>query len=76
MMKCRIFVPLCGKSKDLLYLKSQGFTVVGCEAVETACVDFFVENSIKYVKVEMEENMTSYETLDDGGGKVTLGLVF
>ena len=30
-----------------------------------ACIDFFVENSIEYVKVEMEEeNMTSFESLD------------
>jgi hypothetical protein len=31
----------------------------------TACIDFFVENSIDYVKVELkEENMTSFESLD------------
>ena len=30
-----------------------------------ACIDFFVENSIEYVKVELEEeNMTSFESLD------------
>jgi len=46
--KCRFFVPLCGKSKDLLFLASQGFDVVGCEGVAKACVDFFEENSIEF----------------------------
>ena len=59
-----------------MYLKSKGFTVIGCEAVETACVDFFVENSIKYNKVDMEENMTCFETLDDAQGIVIHGFVF
>ena len=46
--ECRFFVPLCGKSKDLLFLQSKGFKVVGCEAVEKACEDFFVENNIAF----------------------------
>ena len=48
-----------------MFLRSQGFIVIGCEAVEMACIDFFVDNSIEYVKVELpEENMKSFETLD------------
>ena len=43
-----IFVPLCGKSKDMLYLKEQGFHVIGCELSEVACIEFFKENEIEY----------------------------
>ena len=41
--ECRFFVPLCGKTKDLLFLRSQGFQVIGCEGVHQACTDFFTE---------------------------------
>lgn len=43
-----ILVPLCGKSKDLIHLHSQGHVVVGCEGVEQACTEFFSENNIQY----------------------------
>ena len=39
--ECRFFVPLCGKTKDLLFLYSKGFQVIGCEGVHKACTDFF-----------------------------------
>ena len=44
--ECRFFVPLCGKSVDMMFLLKKGFQVIGCEGVEKACVDFFEENSI------------------------------
>jgi len=63
--ECRFFVPLCGKTKDLLFLRSQGFQVIGCEGVHQACTDFFTENSINDMeKVELEPGMTSYSTKD------------
>ncbi len=36
-----VFVPLCGKSLDLLWLAEQGYSVLGIELVEKAVVDFF-----------------------------------
>lgn len=43
-----IFVPLCGKSLDMLYLAEQGFKVVGVEISKKAIIDFFTENNIPY----------------------------
>lgn len=42
-----IFVPLCGKSLDMLWLMAQGYTVVGVECSSLAVKDFFEENKIK-----------------------------
>ena len=36
-----VFVPLCGKSLDLLWLAEQGYCVLGVELIEKAVVDFF-----------------------------------
>jgi thiopurine S-methyltransferase len=42
----RIFVPLCGKSLDILWLRDQGYPVVGAE-ISTAAVDAFcLENGV------------------------------
>lgn len=38
----RIFVPLCGKSIDMVWLATQGYDVVGVELVETAVQEFFL----------------------------------
>lgn len=43
----RVFVPLCGKSIDMLWLLSQGFEVVGVELSSIACDAFFSENNIR-----------------------------
>jgi len=39
----RIFVPLCGKSHDMQWLRAQGFTVVGAELSRLAVEEFFAE---------------------------------
>ncbi|NKB76762.1 MAG: thiopurine S-methyltransferase [Gammaproteobacteria bacterium] len=43
-----VLVPLCGKSKDMLWLAEQGHSVVGVEISETACRDFFKETGLDY----------------------------
>lgn len=43
-----MFVPLSGKSLDMLWLCAQGMTVVGNDIVEKAAVDFFLENRIPF----------------------------
>jgi thiopurine S-methyltransferase len=43
----RIFVPLCGKSQDMLWLAEQGHTVVGVELSPIAVKAFFLENRLK-----------------------------
>ena len=41
----RIFVPLCGKSIDMVWLAAQGYDVVGVELVESAVKEFFNDKS-------------------------------
>ena len=41
-----VFVPLCGKSLDILWLAAQGFNVVGVELSALAVQAFFAENSL------------------------------
>ena len=42
----QVFVPLCGKSLDLLWLHQQGHHVIGAEISAIAIRDFFVENKL------------------------------
>jgi thiopurine S-methyltransferase len=42
----RVFVPLCGKSRDLLWLCEQGHEVVGVELSALAVDSFFAENAL------------------------------
>ncbi|MEZ4264977.1 MAG: thiopurine S-methyltransferase [Myxococcota bacterium] len=42
----RVLVPLCGKSRDLLWLKARFDEVVGVEFVETAVAAFFAEQGL------------------------------
>lgn len=42
-----VFVPLCGKSQDLLYFYNLGYLVVGVEYSQIAINEFFTENNIK-----------------------------
>lgn len=40
----KVLVPLCGKTKDLIWLKEQGLQVHGVELAEQAVTEFFQEN--------------------------------
>ena len=59
--QCRFFVPLCGKSVDMIFLLKKGFQVIGCEGVEKPCVDFFEENSIDFTKKDVGDGITMFE---------------
>ncbi|MBA3755696.1 MAG: thiopurine S-methyltransferase [Nitrosomonas sp.] len=39
-----VFVPLCGKSSDMLWLRKQGYKVLGVELSAVAIKEFFKEN--------------------------------
>lgn len=41
-----VFVPLCGKSRDMLWLAGQGHSVLGVEVSPVAVADFFSENAL------------------------------
>lgn len=45
--KSTIFVPLCGKSLDMLWLASQGHRVIGVELSEIAAQQFFAEQNVQ-----------------------------
>ncbi|XP_071848530.1 probable thiopurine S-methyltransferase isoform X2 [Apostichopus japonicus] len=49
----RIFLPLCGKSRDMPWLAEQGHQVVGLDCVEKAAKDFFEENRIQFTVSEI-----------------------
>lgn len=42
-----VLVPLCGKSRDMLWLLEQGYHVTGIEISRRAVADFFHENGIQ-----------------------------
>lgn len=44
----RVFVPLCGKSLDMLWLAEQGHSVVGVEVSKLAIESFFEENNLAF----------------------------
>ena len=50
-----VFVPLCGKSADMIYLAQQGYKVIGVELSELAAEQFFDENNIDYETHQEQE---------------------
>ena len=56
----KIFVPLCGKSFDMLYLLQRGLKVVGVEMSEIAAKQFFSENKLEY-SVSGVDDLILYE---------------
>lgn len=50
-----VFVPLCGKSSDLLWLAEQGYKVTGVELSQQAAEAFFEENNLSVTKQEKGE---------------------
>jgi thiopurine S-methyltransferase len=45
-----VFVPLCGKSRDMLWLRDKGHPVIGVEIVPRAVEAFFAENGLAAVQ--------------------------
>lgn len=52
--KSLVFVPLCGKSLDLLWLCQHGHKVLGVEISDLAASQFFTENDLAYHVFEQE----------------------
>ena len=46
-----VFVPLCGKSLDMLWLRGTGHRVLGVEISSDACAGFFRENGIAFERM-------------------------
>lgn len=59
----RLFVPLCGKSVDLLWLSQAGYFSVGVELSKLACEAFFKENHLA-AEVTHQSDFTVFEIND------------
>jgi thiopurine S-methyltransferase len=55
-----VFVPLCGKSLDMLWLKSAGHRVFGVELSELAIKEFFIEAKIAFEEIENPPELPRY----------------
>lgn len=68
----RVFVPLAGKSLDMVWLASQGHRVLGVELSPLAVEQFFEEHELK-----PEQRKTLYGTHFEAGGiEIILGDAF
>ena len=56
----KVLVPLCGKSKDLIWLHGQGLRVHGVELHEQAVVSFFTENQLAPVQKHQDKDFVHY----------------
>ena len=54
--KLKVFVPLCGKSKDMLWLSQNNYKVFGVECSDRAVKDFFEENALNYKHAEKDQH--------------------
>ncbi|MCX7626823.1 MAG: thiopurine S-methyltransferase [Methylophilaceae bacterium] len=58
--RSRAFVPLCGKSRDMVWLRDQGFEVIGVELSPLAVEAFFAENGLE-ATVTPRRDLTLYQ---------------
>jgi thiopurine S-methyltransferase len=56
----RVFVPMCGKTNDMLWLLKQGFQVLGIELSPLAVAAFFAENDLQ-ANIRQQGEFLSYE---------------
>lgn len=57
----RVFVPLCGKSLDMLWLREQGYELVGVELSPLAVEAFFRENAIPARRSRIADDMELWQ---------------
>lgn len=67
-----VFVPLCGKSLDLLWLRDQGVRVTGNEISPLALEAFGKENQLKFQR----EKVGAFEIFQDKGLRIFHGDFF
>lgn len=68
----QVLVPLCGKSRDMLWLREQGHSVVGVELNQGACEAFFIENG---AEADVAES-SPYQIYECDGIELLCGDVF
>lgn len=68
----KVFVPLCGKTKDMYLMYQSGFTVVGVEFAAKPIMEFFEENEVPKAKTQTaEQGLSVYSKSADG--RIILG---
>lgn len=60
----KVLVPLCGKSKDMIWLQELGLQVHGFELYEKAVTDFFKENELTPPQVKTDPHFVHYSSQD------------
>lgn len=65
--KCSVFVPLCGKSQDMLWLHALGHPIVGVELSSKAIQEFFTENDLPYAHSK-ERHFEVFKGVDKADG--------
>lgn len=58
-----IFIPLCGKTKDILWFYHSNKKILGVEIAEIACFEFFHENEIPF-SIESHQNFKIFFSKD------------
>jgi len=54
--KLKVFVPLSGKTKDMLWLSQNSYKVFAVECSDRAVKDFFEENALNYKHAEKDQH--------------------
>lgn len=73
----RVLVPLCGKSRDMLWLAQQGLQVIGVELSGIAIESFLAENNLQ-ARIRPASDGAHYEVTNapDGGIEIVNGDMF
>ncbi len=67
-----VFVPLCGKSLDMMWLRQQGCKVLGAELSEIAVEDFYNENGL----AASQSTSGKFQSYQAGGVHILCGDFF
>lgn len=59
-----VFVPLCGKTSDMLWLLGEGYKVLGVELSPLAVKSFFMENNLSFSQ-KREGDFIRFQSGDD-----------
>jgi len=71
-MTGEVFVPLCGKSLDMMWLRQQGCNVLGIELSSLAIEDFYNENGL----APSQSNIGKFQSYQAGGVRILCGDFF
>jgi thiopurine S-methyltransferase len=69
---CRVFLPLCGKTRDIAWLREQGHRVVGAELSRTAIEQLFKELGLS----PAIEKVDGFERFSAAGIDIWVGDIF